>query len=132
LLLPAVACGGDPEFECLRAAVTTDSGLVMRDLRCGQGPPARRGDLVTVSYIGRLRGGRIFDASRGRPFTFPLGRGQVIPGWDVGLVGMRPGGVRRLVVPPALAFGRAGYLDRIPPGATLFFRVRLLETRSVD
>jgi FKBP-type peptidyl-prolyl cis-trans isomerase len=132
LLLTGAACGGQPAvLECHRRALVTESGLSIRDLDCGRGAPARRGDLVTVRYSGRLREGRTFDRSGARPFTFPLGRGQVIPGWDQGLVGMRPGGYRRLVIPPDLAYGSAGYLDLIPPGASLEFRVRLLEVRAV-
>lgn len=83
---------------------------------------------MTVSYSGRVPGGARWDSSRlARPFTFPLGRGLVIEGWDEGIVGMRRGGERRLVIPPELAFGSAGYLDLVPPGATVVFRVRLLE-----
>jgi FKBP-type peptidyl-prolyl cis-trans isomerase len=132
LLLPALACGGEPQLECHREAVTTDSGLVLRDLTCGRGEPAGRGDLVTVGYSGRVAGGARWDLGSRleRPFTFPLGRGQVIQGWDEGLVGMRRGGERRLVIPPELAFGSAGYLDLVPPDATVVFRVRLLDIRA--
>jgi peptidylprolyl isomerase len=130
LLLAGLACGGEPPLQCHRDAITTDSGLRMRDLSCGRGEPARRGDVVTVSYSGRVPGGARWDSSRlARPFTFPLGRGQVIEGWDEGLVGMRRGGERRLVIPPELAFGSAGYLELVPPDATVVFRVRLLEFR---
>lgn len=128
LLLAASGCGGQPPLECHRDTFTTDSGLRLRDLECGRGQPARRGDVVTVSYSGRVPGGARWDSSRlARPFTFPLGRGLVIEGWDEGIVGMRRGGERRLVIPPELAFGSAGYLDLVPPGATVVFRVRLLE-----
>ena len=132
LLLPALACGGEPEVQCLRESVTTDSGMVLRDLTCGRGEPAGRGDLVTVSYSGKVASGQTWNLARGREpsFTFPLGRGQVIQGWDEGLVGMRRGGERRLVIPPELAFGSSGYLDLVPPGATVIFRVRLLNLRA--
>jgi FKBP-type peptidyl-prolyl cis-trans isomerase len=131
LLLAGSACGGEPPLECHRDAITTDSGLTLRDLTCGRGEPARRGDVVTVSYSGRVPGGARWDSARlARPFTFPLGRGQVISGWDEGLVGMRRGGARRLVIPPELAFGSAGFLDLIPPDATVVFVVRLLELRG--
>jgi FKBP-type peptidyl-prolyl cis-trans isomerase len=132
LLLPALACGGEPEVRCHREAVTTDSGMIVRDLTCGRGEPAGRGDLITVSYRGKVAGGQRWNLAPDpkRPFTFPLGRGQVIQGWDEGLVGMRRGGERRLVIPPELAFGSAGYLDLIPPDATVIFRVRLLNLRA--
>jgi FKBP-type peptidyl-prolyl cis-trans isomerase len=132
LLVPALACGGEREVQCYRKAVTTDSGMILRDLTCGRGEPAGRGDLITVSYSGKVAGGQRWNLARGseRPFTFPLGRGQVIQGWDEGLVGMRRGGERRLVIPPELAFGSAGYLDLIPPDATVIFRVRLLNLRA--
>lgn len=131
-LLGALACDGAPALECQPETVATDSGLRFRDIRCGRGTPARRGDVVTVRYRGRLEGGRALEpgAPGGRRFTFPLGRGQVIPGWDEGLVGMRPGGERHLVVPPELAFGTAGYPGAVPAGATLVFRVELLEVRA--
>ncbi len=134
LLLAPGACGGDARLECHRGGLTTESSLSLRDLRCGEGIPARRGDVVTVHYMGKLAGGPTFDSSRlrRRPFTFPLGRGQVIRGWDEGLVGMRPGGRRRLVIPPELAFGDAGYLDLVPPDATLVFLVELVEVRPAD
>lgn len=129
LLMSAVACiGGGPDLACRTRPFRTDSGVSIRDLTCGRGSPVRRGDVVTVSYRGRLQDGAGVEVSR-RPFTFPLGRGQVIPGWDEGLVGMRVGGVRRLVIPPAMAYGEAGYLRLIPPHATLVFRVRLLSVR---
>jgi FKBP-type peptidyl-prolyl cis-trans isomerase len=133
LLLSAGACGADEAPpECHRRPLTTESRLEITDIRCGRGEPARSGDVVEVHYVGRLAGGPVFDRSGSRPFTFPLGRGQVIRGWDEGLVGMRPGGSRRLVIPPELAYGAAGYLDAVPPGATVVYRVTLLEARGPD
>lgn len=104
------------------------------DLRVGTGAAAQGGMRLTVEYAGWLyqpgaadNKGTLFDTSDGRgPFSFVLGAGQVIRGWDQGLVGIRVGGVRRLVLPPELAYGAAG-TDRIPPNATLIFEVELLD-----
>lgn len=109
-------------------AVTTPSGLVYEDLKVGDGPAARAGLMVSVHYSGWLTDGTLFDTSlKGpRPFVFRLGKGEVIQGWDEGLVGMRVGGKRRLRVPPDLAYGAKGVAGLIPPGATLVFQVELL------
>ena len=98
------------------------------DVKIGTGPPIKPGDTVMVHYIGTLTGGKIFDSSKGRgqPFDFVVGRGTVIRGWDVGLVGMRVGGVRRLIIPPQQAYGDRGVPPVIPPKATLHFEVQLL------
>jgi len=103
-------------------------GLVYRDLRVGHGAVAKAGDVVHVHYVGTLDNGTKFDSSRdrGTPFSFTLGQGQVIPGWDRGVVGMRVGGIRRLVIPAALGYGDRGAGGVIPPGATLHFDVELL------
>jgi len=111
---------------------TTESGLRTKDLVRGEGGTVTAGDSVVVHYLGCLPDGRKFDSSydRGTPFgaTRPLvvGSGQVIPGWDEGLLGMRPGGERLLVVPPELAYGDRGAGDVIPPGSTLVFKVEML------
>lgn len=110
--------------------IVTDSGLRYEDLVVGEGDAARDpGCRVTVHYTGWLGDGRVFDSSRERdePFSFPLQRGFVIKGWDEGVSGMRVGGLRRLVVPPDLAYGDQGAGGIIPPGATLTFEVELLE-----
>lgn len=101
------------------------------DVKIGTGPPVKPGDTVTVHYIGTLTGGKIFDSSKvsGQPFEFVVGQGAVIRGWDVGLVGMRVGGVRRLIIPPEQAYGERGVPPVIPPKATLHFEVELLNIK---
>ena len=107
----------------------TDTGLKIEDLSEGGGTPAASGDKVTVHYTGWLTDGTKFDSSldRNQPFSFPLGGGRVIRGWDEGVAGMRPGGRRRLTIPSHLAYGAAGAGGVIPPDATLVFEVELLE-----
>lgn len=102
--------------------------LIVRDLRRGHGPAIRAGQTATVNYVGAsLSDRRVFDSSyeRGQTFPFTLGAGQVIPGWDRGVVGMRAGGRRMLVIPPALAYGAAGS-GPIKPNATLVFVIDLV------
>ncbi|MFB9236544.1 FKBP-type peptidyl-prolyl cis-trans isomerase [Plantactinospora siamensis] len=103
--------------------------LVVEDITVGDGPRAEPGHLATVHYVGVSHSdGREFDASwnRGSAFTFALGGGQVISGWDQGVVGMRVGGRRRLVIPPHLGYGDRGAGDAIRPGETLVFVVDLV------
>jgi FKBP-type peptidyl-prolyl cis-trans isomerase len=109
----------------------TSSGLRYTDLEVGQGDAARAGQTAVVHYTGWLTNGTKFDSSkdRGEPFSFPLGRGRVIRGWDEGVAGMRVGGKRVLVVPPDLGYGHHGAGGVIPPNATLKFEVELLELR---
>jgi peptidylprolyl isomerase len=110
------------------AAPTT---LVTKDLIAGTGPEAKAGQTVTVNYVGVLyKGGKEFDASwkRNEPFSFSLGKGQVIPGWDQGVAGMKVGGRRELIIPAALAYGAKGSPPTIPPNAPLVFVVDLLGT----
>ena len=100
--------------------------LTVQDQTVGQGAAAQPGDTVTVNYTGKLDNGTVFDTSVGRqPITFVLGAGQVIPGWDQGLVGMKVGGTRTLIIPPSLAYGAQG-IGPIPPNATLTFDVQLV------
>jgi FKBP-type peptidyl-prolyl cis-trans isomerase len=105
------------------------AGLLYTDVAVGQGPEAVPGRTVTVHYTGWLPSGKKFDSSRdrGEPFAFTLGAGQVITGWDEGVKGMKPGGRRKLVLPPAMAYGEAGAPPDIPPGATLVFDVEVLK-----
>lgn len=102
--------------------------LSIRDIVVGEGAEAVPGTQVTVNYVGMLPDGTIFDASanHGQPFTFSLGAGQVIPGWEQGVAGMKVGGKRQLVIPPELAYGARGAGDVIPPNATLVFEVELV------
>lgn len=103
--------------------------LQIEEFTVGQGEEAQPGDLVTVHYDGWLTDGTPFDSSRQRdqPFQFVLGQGQVIEGWDEGVQGMRVGGLRRLIIPPDMAYGDQGAGRVIPPGATLVFDVELLD-----
>jgi peptidylprolyl isomerase len=103
--------------------------LEIKDLWQGDGPEATAGDNVSVHYVGvSFSSGEEFDASwsRGRPLDFKLGGGQVIPGWDQGVQGMRVGGRRQLIIPPHLAYGDRGAANVIKPGETLIFVVDLL------
>jgi peptidylprolyl isomerase len=107
--------------------VVTPSGLKYVDEVVGTGENPRPGQNVTVHYTGTLEDGTKFDSSvdKGQPFTFRIGTGQVIKGWDEGLMSMKVGGKRRLIVPSTLGYGAAGR-PRIPPNATLVFEIELL------
>ena len=107
-----------------------DNGLIIENMEIGDGTEAQDYNKVVVNYTGKLEDGSIFDSSLnpGRePFTFTLGIGSVIKGWDIGVKGMKVGGRRRLTVPPELGYGDKGAGSVIPPGATLIFDVDLLE-----
>ena len=115
--------------------VKTDSGLQYKDTEEGKGDAAKKGDNVEVNYTGWLTTdgtdkGTKFDSSIGKkPFRFQLGNGDVIKGWDEGVAGMKPGGKRTLVIPPALGYGARGAGADIPPNATLLFEVELLRIK---
>jgi peptidylprolyl isomerase len=103
--------------------------LVTKEIVKGAGAEAKTGSAVAVNYVGALyKTGKVFDASwkRNEPFTFTLGKGQVIPGWEQGVVGMKVGGRRELIIPPALGYGAKGSPPSIPPNETLIFVVDLL------
>src|SRR3954451_1593092 len=104
--------------------------LVVKDIVVGKGPAAKKGDKLSMQYVGVLfKGGEQFDASwdNGSPFPFTLGQGNVIKGWDQGLVGIKAGGRRQLTIPPKLAYGAQGQGASIPPNATLVFIVDALK-----
>jgi FKBP-type peptidyl-prolyl cis-trans isomerase len=102
--------------------------LVIDEIKAGAGAEAQSGKTVTVHYVGTLTNGKKFDSSRdrGEGFTFRLGAGQVIKGWDQGVAGMKIGQVRKLTIPPHLAYGERGFPPVIPPNSTLVFEVELL------
>jgi FKBP-type peptidyl-prolyl cis-trans isomerase FkpA len=121
-----------------RATTMTLNGMAITDTQVGTGTEARKGNLVVVHYTGWLydptaphNKGDKFDSSldRGQPFSFRLGAGQVIRGWDEGFSGMKTGGKRTLVIPPEMGYGSRGAGGVIPPNATLIFDVELLEVR---
>ena len=125
----ASALGGPMESADTRV---TASGLKITELNLGDGAEAAAGHTVVVHYRGTLENGKQFDASYDRvtPFSFPLGAGRVIKGWDEGVVGMKVGGKRKLVIPPDLAYGSRGAGGVIPPNATLTFEVELLDVQK--
>jgi len=121
-LLPAIALAFTPP---------SSPKLKIKDVVVGKGAKAKAGDTVTVNYTGKLTNGTVFDSSEkpGRtPFSFHLGAGQVIKGWDQGVAGMKVGGIRILTIPPELGYGPTGTPGGpIPPNATLIFKVKLLK-----
>jgi peptidylprolyl isomerase len=131
------ACGDDtPEPSaasgpCGAEGVELDDGLCYVEHEVGEGAEAEKGDVVEVDYTGTLEDGTEFDSSEGRdPIKFTLGVGQVIEGWDKGIVGMKVGGSRTLTIPPELAYGEAGSPPLIPPNSTLIFDVELVSIDS--
>ncbi|EFP83175.1 peptidylprolyl isomerase [Puccinia graminis f. sp. tritici CRL 75-36-700-3] len=109
------------------STVTLPSGLKIIDTKVGQGADAKAGQSVSMRYIGKLNNGKVFDSNtKGKPFNFKLGRGEVIKGWDEGIKGMKLGGERKLIVPANLAYGKSGAPPDIPPNSVLTFEVKLL------
>lgn len=120
------AAGGVPPVA--GSAVKTASGLQYIDTKVGDGPEAKTGQTVTVHYTGYLVDGKKFDSSvdKSQPFSFPLGAGRVIKGWDEGVAGMKVNGKRRLIIPGELGYGAGGFPPVIPANAQLIFDVELL------
>lgn len=122
--LPGCGASEDPDL------IKTKSGLKYKDIQAGNGETAEKGDRVFVHYTGKLRNGKQFDSSIGkRPIDFILGTGAVIKGWDEGLLGMKVGGKRKLVIPPELGYGKRGAGEDIPPDSVLHFDVELVDIR---
>ena len=114
------------------STTTTESGLLIEEIRVGSGDTAVSGQFVSVHYTGWLTDGTKFDSSydRNDPFVFPLAQRYVIAGWDEGVQGMRVGGKRKLTIPPELGYGPRGAGGVIPPNATLVFEVVLIDVKD--
>ncbi|MDD3170436.1 MAG: FKBP-type peptidyl-prolyl cis-trans isomerase [Candidatus Paceibacterota bacterium] len=112
----------------LEAGISTEDDLKIEVMQQGEGREVKNGDNLTVHYSGYLEDGTKFDSSldKGAPFTFQIGQGRVIQGWERGLLGMRVGEKRKITIPPELAYGSSGAGNVIPPNATLIFEVELL------
>lgn len=110
---------------------TLESGLIIEDEKFGEGEGVKAGDTISMHYIGTFTNGQKFDSSldRGQPFETQIGVGQVIKGWDEGVIGMKVGGKRRLTIPPALAYGEQGVPGAVPPNSILMFELELLEIK---
>ncbi len=135
LALAFTGCKGDQKENKTpegAVAVITTSGLSIQDLTVGSGAVAELGNMVYVHYTGWLQDGKKFDSSldRGEPFSFKLGAGRVIKGWDEGVAGMKIGGKRKLIIPPDLGYGdREVGNGLIPPNSTLVFEVELIDVK---
>lgn len=128
-LIAVPACAATETKKTATKTVTTTSGLKYTDLVVGKGASPITGKQVKVHYTGTLENGKKFDSSvdRKEPFSFVIGVGQVIPGWDEGVMTMKVGGKRKLIIPSKLGYGASGAGGVIPPNATLLFDVELLD-----
>lgn len=128
---PLMSLFAGPNNNNQNTTLMPETGFASRDIVIGQGQIAARGDRLTVHYVGTLPGGRVFDSSldRNSPITFILGIGQVIRGWDDGVVGMREGGKRVLTIAPDYGYG-AQSVGTIPSNSTLIFEVELLKVEK--
>ena len=114
---------------CNNKEIIMENGLIIEDKLIGEGVVAEKYSIATVHYTGNLEEGKVFDSSKqiGRePFRFTLGAGQVIEGWDQGIIGMKVGGQRKLIIPPHLGYGDQD-MGVIPPNSTLIFNIELIE-----
>jgi len=129
--VPQESSSGSNQPQKAEGLPAEEAGLQITDLAIGQGKEAKTGEKISVHYKGTLLNGTKFDSSydRGKPFEFVLGQNQVIQGWEKGVLGMKVGGKRKLVIPPSLAYGEQGIPGAIPPKATLVFEVELLDVR---
>jgi FKBP-type peptidyl-prolyl cis-trans isomerase len=125
---PVKATANKKAMENNQTAITTESGLTYIVTKQGQGAPVKAGDNVIVNYTGLLTNGAKFDSSldRGEPFSFPVGAGRVIKGWDEGLQKLRIGDHATLIIPPAIGYGSRGAGGVIPPDATLIFIIEVI------
>lgn len=124
----------EPKTEAVASSsgqIVTESGLKIEEIKVGEGKEVKPGDTVTIHYAGTLENGKKFDSSydRNEPFQTQIGVGQVIEGWDEGVVGMKVGGKRKLTIPSDLAYGERGAGGVIPPNATLIFELELLDVK---
>ncbi|KAJ4375790.1 peptidylprolyl isomerase fpr3 [Neocucurbitaria cava] len=122
---------GSPKVDAPKAEASKGprnvSGVTVDDKKEGKGKAAKKGDRVEMRYIGKLKNGKVFDSNKkGKPFSFKLGVGQVIKGWDLGVAGMTAGGERRLTIPAALAYGKKGAPPDIPPNSDLIFDIKCI------
>ena len=128
ILLVASLVASLVAFSSVSVGAQDVKDLIVKEVKAGTGKEAKDGNTVTVHYTGTLTNGKQFDSSVGRgPFSFILGRGEVIKGWDRGVKGMKIGGIRKLTIPPHLGYGERGAGADIPPNATLLFDVELLK-----
>ncbi|KAK6340560.1 peptidylprolyl isomerase fpr4 [Orbilia brochopaga] len=117
------------ESKSSQPKTRTVDGVKIEDHKLGSGPEAKKGNKVSMRYIGKLTNGKVFDSNKkGKPFTFTLGKAEVIKGWDIGVAGMKVGGERKLTIPANLAYGNSG-MPGIPKNSTLIFEVKLLEIK---